>query len=102
MILGRYRKQPIDVLDYPVDYSAWLDKINPPDIVVEHDVRQVRILSGPINNPIVVDRVDISSIGGAVWLSGGESGATYQIDCVITTQGGRTEEYEFIVAVKEI
>lgn len=92
MNLGSYSKQPVEVLDYDIDYSQWLTAgdnvesvtvgIAPPGLVLE---------STFINDPRV-----------KLWLSGGENGARYKLTVTMTSADGRVKQDEFNLKVKDI
>lgn len=91
MNLGTFTKQPVEALDYDIDYSAWLlsdDSIESATVVSD--------LPG-----ITVDLVLINSPFIKVWLRGGVNGEKYKITCTMTTSDGRVKQDEFTVKVKD-
>jgi hypothetical protein len=78
--LSYFTKDPEAQLDYPWDWTAWLDG----DTIVSHDVTA--------DTGITVESSAI--VGGAVvvWLSGGTANETYSVKVTIDTAGGRTDE----------
>lgn len=82
-------KDPAAVLDYDIDWGAWLggDTIATSDWVVGSG-----ITSGAKSktNTVVT-----------IWLSGGTAGTTYALKNTITTAGGRTQVRRFKISVKE-
>ena len=90
-ILGRFVKQPLEILDYDVDFSAWfagrgdtpasIAVITEPGIVL-------------VGNSLVGTMVKVV-------LSGGTDGVKYKITVRLTTTSGIVREADFSVAVKE-
>lgn len=92
MILGNFTKQPVDVLDYDIDYSQWLttgDNVESFTVVVEP--------SG-----LTVDNTFTNDPRVKIYLSGGTDGATYKITVTMTTADGRVKQDEFKLKVKDI
>lgn len=90
-ILGKYTKQPIDVIDYDFDYRDWL--ADRADSIVSHTV---------VADPGLT--IDTSlEINGVikVFVASGTDGQTYKVTCTVTTLGGRVKQAEITVAVKE-
>ena len=84
-------KDPDAVLDYPVDFSAWLLDIS--DTYASHSI----IVSDGLT-------VDSSSESGGVItpiLSGGVVGATEHFTVRITTTAGRTDDRTFYLKIVE-
>lgn len=100
MNLGKFDKQPADVKDYPIDYSDWLGEIAGGDTLVDADA-SVICTTDPTNTALTVDSVTVSAKGLAVWLSGGTSGQTYKVTVLAQTAGGRRDENELTVRVKD-
>lgn len=98
-ILGRFDKQPAEVLDYQFDFTAWLsdraDTILGTPTVTSAVVKGVSVAALNISN--------ISTAFGIVrfFASGGTTGCQYEITCTLTTPGGRTKQDEMVIAVKE-
>lgn len=92
MILGNFTKQPVDVLDYDVDYSEWLsDNDNVQSAEISVTPTGLTVDSHFVNDP----RVKIN-------LSGGTDGVTYKVTVTATTIDGRIKQDEFKIKVKEI
>ena len=97
-ILGRDTKQPNEIDDWDVDFADWMpagDSINVAQATV-------RVLSGPVATPLVVDRVLSTSTLSKVRLSGGADGAKYRVQVRAETVGGLVKEAEFDITVKEV
>lgn len=92
MMLGNFTKQPVDVVDYDIDYSEWLtagDNVQSTDVTVSP--------SG-----LTVDSVFVNDPRLKIWVSGGTNGTTYKITATTTTADGRVKQDEFRVKVKDI
>lgn len=103
MILGTFDKQPADVLDYDIDFSAILDDGDtiastgspPVPMPLDRVVSPAGITFGPtvvINNGKTVKQ----------WLSGGANRIQYKITLTVTTSAGRVKQVEFVVRVKDV
>lgn len=91
-ILQRYEKQPAEVQDYDIDFSAYLTFHA--DTAVSHVVivdPGITLMSSTLNAGVV-----------KVWLSGGASKTSYKVTARLTTTGGRVKEAEIVVRVKEV
>lgn len=89
-ILGTFRQQPADTLDYDIDFSQWL----PPGDVITAATVAVEPTS------MTVTRV-ISSPRVKVWCSEGDNGVSYKITVTATTNDGRVKQVEFKLKVRE-
>lgn len=101
MILGRFLKQPAEVLDYDIDFSEFLPEgdalsfAGDPPVPTPLDV--VVSPSGLTLGPTFV-------VGGKIikqWLSGGTDGTTYKVTVTATSNAGRVKQIEFSVRVKD-
>ena len=100
MILDRKEKQPAEVKDYPIDYSDWLAEISGGDTIVSANAVAV-CTSDSTDTALVVDSVSTAATGLAVWLSAGTDGQAYKVTVTVHTVGGRIDQSEFIVKVKD-
>ena len=91
-ILGRYVKQPDEVLDYDVDYTDWFS--NRTDTPTSHDV----VAAAGIT---LVTSARTGKVVKSV-LSGGVDGEQYKITTRLTTSTGMVKEADFIVKVKAV
>jgi hypothetical protein len=98
MILGTFYKQPAEVKDYTVSYSDWL--AGKSDSVDDANVAVV-CTTDPSDTSLVVNTVQISPTSVTVWLSGGTDRRKYKVTVQASTVGGRIDESEFLVIVKE-
>lgn len=85
-------KQPVDHLDYDVDFSRWLP---------EDDAITTATAVSDAPTDLVVESVQISSPVVKVWVSGGTNGRSYKITVTASTSGGRIKETEFRIRVRE-
>jgi hypothetical protein len=86
-----FTKDPDAVLDYSVDWSAWLagDQIATSAWLLE----QGALLE------IVTDTKTATKV--TVWLRGGQKGTTYLVTNRIVTMGGRTDDRTITVKVED-
>lgn len=82
-------KHPQANLDYTVDWTKWLGTDTISSVAFTVDAGLTKGAEA---------HTDVLAI---VWLSGGTTGVTYKVVCVVQTAGGRTEERTFYVAVKD-
>ena len=92
MILGNFTKQPVDVVDYDIDYSEWL--------TTGDNVQSTVVTVTP--EGLTVDSVFVNDPRVKIWVSGGTNGTTYKITATTTTADGRVKQDEFRVKVKDI
>lgn len=91
-LLGRFVKQSAEILDYDVDFSAWMEGRQ--DTPASHSVTAstgVTVLG--------------SSRDGAnvkVVLGGGSDGEVYKITVRLTTGLGLVREADFALAIKDV
>jgi len=83
-------KDPDAVLDYSVDWDAWLSG----DTITSSQW----IVTGQ-DSDLVVDSEANSTTAATVWLSGGTLGVTYTVTNRITTGEGRTDDRSIAVTV---
>jgi hypothetical protein len=98
MILDRKEKQPTEIKDYPIDYSEWLSDVGDSIGFASADVT---CLTNPADVSLVVLNVVTSPKAVAVWLEGGTDGQRYKVEVTVDTLGGRRDQSEFIVRVRE-
>lgn len=91
MSLGTFLKQPVERMDYDVDFTEWLtagDNVDTCDVTS----------SDPA---LVIDEVTLNDPRVKVWLTGGTSGKKYKVSLTATTADGRIKQVEFSVSVKD-
>lgn len=93
-ILGKFPKQPNEILDYDIDFTRWLENT---------DGDQGLTASVAVAPPgITIDRHVVSGGVVKVWLSGGENGQQYKVTATLVTVNGRRKEGEIMIRVKEV
>lgn len=91
-VLGKFEKQPVDVLDYDFDYSDWLaDRADTISTATITATTGVTVGSSTHTSGVV-----------KVFISGGTDGQSYKITCTVVTTGGRTKQAEIVIKVKEV
>lgn len=98
MILETFYKQPSEIKDYTISYADWLtevgDSINNATVTVICKTDQS-------DTSLVVNSVHISPTSVTVWLSGGTDRRKYKVTVQASTVGGRLDESEFLIVVKD-
>lgn len=90
-ILAKFEKQPSEVQDYDIDYSEYLTALE--------DTAATAVVTCDSGLTVISSSVIGSVV--KVWVSGGDSGATYKVTSLLTTTGGRKREADIKVKVKE-
>lgn len=91
-ILGRFEKQPAEILDYKVDFADWFEN------------RSDTPASFSTVIPTGLTEVTSSMTGTAVTLilGGGVAEQQYHVTVRMVTSAGLLKEADFIVRVKEV
>lgn len=89
-ILGTFKQQPNDNLDYDLDFS---DYFPPGDAIVS---AVVTATSG-----ITIGTTTVTATTIKQWVTGGTSGSTYKFTVKATTAAGRVKEVEFKLRIKD-
>lgn len=90
-ILGKFTKQPSEILDYDVDYTDWFSgRTDTPVSITTVIATGITEVSHVLNGMVA-----------KVILSGGTDGQTYKITVRLTTTNGIVREADFLVLVKE-
>ena len=97
MILETFDKQPADVKDYDVNFSKWL----PTGDTISTYTGSVTCLTDATDTALVINSQAATSQILKTWLSAGTSGKKYKVTVTIVTAGGRTQQDEFIIKVKD-
>ena len=87
-----YVKDPDAILDYSVDWSAWLGT----DTIATSTWTLTTGISQPVGKPATNTTTTTT-----VWLSGGKVGETYVVRNEIVTAAGRTDDRSFTVQVTD-
>lgn len=82
-------KDPQAVLDYAIDWAAWLGD----DTIAEST------WTAPAG--ITIDSSESSATAATVWVSGGTVGQTYRLTNHIVTAAGREEDRTITLTVQE-
>lgn len=91
-MLAVWGKQPDETIDVDISYAEFLAARG--DTGTSH---QVTVPAGlTLENSSLIDGVV------KVWLSGGTHRQDYPVKVLLTTAGGRVEEADFIIRVREI
>lgn len=88
----KYVKDPNAVLDYKIDWTAWMptnDKI-------------VASVYASSDADLVVDDSMFDDLTSTVWLSGGVAGERYTVTNHITTEDGREDDRSITIVCKEL
>lgn len=93
-LLATFEKQPIEVLDYDIDYTAWLAGNDE----IESVVATVTPESGMSADLVLI--VDAKT-KVKLWMHGGSAGTTYTAEITITTTDGRVKQDEVRFRCKE-
>ena len=83
-------KSAVDRLDYDINYSRWL---NVGDSLLNANVT--------CEDGLTIDSVGIGSPVVKIWVSGGETGKSYDITITVTTTQGRTLTSSFNMRITE-
>ena len=92
MNLGNFTKQPVEIIDYDIDYSEWL--------TAGDNVQAASVEVSPVR--LTVESTFINDPRVKIWVSGGTTGTTYKLTVTATTADGRVKQDEFKVKVKDI
>ena len=92
MNLGNFTKQPVEIIDYDIDYSEWL--------TAGDNVQGATVEVSPVG--LTVESTFINDPRVKIWVSGGTTGTTYKLTVTATTAYGRVKQDEFKVKVKDI
>lgn len=84
-----YVKDPDAVLDYQIDWSAWLDS----DTITTSE--------WIVPDGIVKDSDSHTDTAATIWLSGGTLNTTYLVTNRITTAAGRTDDRTIRITVRD-
>jgi hypothetical protein len=91
-VLGKFDKQPAEILDYDVDFTDWFtNRTDAPSSHVATADDGITIVSATRSGNVV-----------KVILSGGTSGTSYKITVRLTTTAALVKEADFVVKIKEV
>lgn len=86
-------KHPSDVLDYAVAFATWLETGDSLSTVSVSADAGITVGSSPAP---AIDGTDV-----VLWLSGGTTGTTYDVQVTVTTDGGRTKVVDCQITVTD-
>lgn len=96
-IIGKVFKQPVEVQDYDIDFTEWLESV-------------ADVAPGPATNnnltviaPTGITLVSYTLVSGVVklWVSGGAHNGIYKLVVTLTSVGGRIKQVELQIKVKD-
>lgn len=93
-LLDTQIKQPIEKLDYDIEYADWLtpgDGVTASNVTVTVDAPSLTVAFFTTSGTVL-----------KIWLTGGTHGVTYRVSVTVETDDGRIKQDEFKVKVKEI
>lgn len=82
-----FLKDPDAVLDYEVDWSAWLG------------TDTISAVAWTVPTGITQNAVSNTPTTATIWIAGGTKGISYEVSCEITTAGGRTAKRSFVIEI---
>jgi hypothetical protein len=92
---GNFGQQPVECLDYDLDYSKWLNAddeiLSFKTLVTPDEEGGLKVARSYNNNPRI-----------KLYLDGGKDGSVYKVEVTITTRDDRVKQDEFKIKVKEI
>lgn len=91
-MLGTKQKRPSDVLDFDINYEDWLPYT---------DAITTVVTAVSPTGELQVDSTQVSGQIVKVWLSGGVSGSSYEVNVTVSTSGGRVKEECFKIRVRD-
>ena len=89
--MGSMTQSPSEVLDYPVDFSRWLES---------GDTLTVATSVAVTGSATASATVDVSDDTARVWLEGGADGDAAKVTVTAVTAGGRTKQHCFTVNIR--
>lgn len=92
-LIATFEKQPTEVLDYDVDYAAWI-----PD---SDSITSATATVTPPGELDIVTLVTQQNTRVKLWATGGVDGTTYKVEVTITTDDGRVKQDEVRFRCKE-
>jgi hypothetical protein len=101
MIIGRFKKQPLEILQYTVDYDCWLAD---GESIVTLTIVSTTDDDGVGEPTLGVDPGDIviAARGVTFLVAGGTDGVEYKLTLTMSSDGNQVTENEIFYAVEEI
>ena len=91
MPVTRKIKDPNSTLDFPVDWSEWLDDSGD----------TISAVSWIVPAGITKASEEHTDTVATIWLTGGTAKAIYPVTCRVTTAAGRIEDFTFEILMVE-
>jgi len=88
-MLGTRYKDPDAILDYVVDWAAWLD------------TDTIATVTWTVPTGLTQTAVSNTTTTSTIWVSGGTVGQVYEVGVRITTAGGRTQDETFRIRIRQ-
>lgn len=98
-ILGRFNKQPAEVMDYQFDFTAWLADRG--DTIAGTPTVTAALTKGTSSSPLVISGIATALGIVRFFASGGSDKCVWEITCTFVSSGGRTKQDEMLITVKE-
>ena len=95
MIIGEIVQQPLETLDYDIDYT---DLVYADGDTIVSITATVDLVTDPV---LSVTAVVKDTLTGKIWVSGGVTGNAYTVTVTATSDDGRIKEDEFLVCIEE-
>jgi len=98
-MLKSWIKDPGATLDYSIDWATkgWLQ----PNETIQavswgiSTMNDPADLAVPVMTPLAISSTGFTGLVATVWLTAGDAGAFYLVECTITTNQGRTDSRSF-------
>lgn len=90
MSLGSKYKDPSALLDYQINWAAWLAS-----------GEELNTITWDVPSGITEEGASFTSTVATIWLSGGTAFNFYIITCSIVTTLGRKDDRSFVIRVKD-
>lgn len=99
--LNKFFKDPDAVLDYGFDFKAATNETTGAkgDWLASGETISSQVVTS--DSGLTVDSYSQSDGIVTAWLSGGEDGCSYEVECKIVTSAGRTDVRRITIEVKE-
>lgn len=94
-------KQPVDQVDYDVDFSRWIPEGDTLTTVTARADLIADPLASDDEPPLTIESYEIRGLVVKLWASGGRDGTSYQVTVVVATEQGRVKETEFRLRVRD-
>lgn len=94
MIIGNFTKQPVDRLDYDIDYTDWLT-------TGDSLISATAVVDLVETDGLTIDTPMISGSRVKLWANDGVNGHSYKVTVTTTTDQGRVKQDEVRIKVKD-